>query len=320
MKPIKFNPLLKQTIWGGDKIIPFKQLDCNMEQVGESWEISGVPGSETTAADGAYKGMTLTEIVGKLKDKLVGADNYRRFGDTFPLLIKFLDARLPLSIQVHPDDRYAVEHGMKNGKTEMWYMLGSEPQAHLLCGLSHEITPEEYTQRVKDDTICDVICKYSVHEDDCFFIPAGRIHSAGPGCFWTEIQQTSDATYRIYDYNRRDKDGKCRQLHTKEASECIDYRVLKDYRTVYVPQKNAGVPLTVCEQFCTAVYDLDEPMAIDYSELDSFVIFVCVAGKGTIIDNEGNETPLRAGETLLIPATTETVLVSGTIKFIETYV
>lgn len=320
MRPIKFNSILKQTLWGGDKIIPFKKLDCNMKQVGESWEISGVDGSETTACNGIYKGMTLTEIVHELKGKLVGIDNYKRFGDTFPLLIKFLDARQDLSIQVHPNDKYAIEHGMKNGKTELWYMLESEPEATILCGLSHAITPEEYTQRIEDGTICDVISKYNAKDGDCFFIPAGRIHSAGPGCFWAEIQQTSDATYRIYDYNRKDKDGKCRQLHTKEASECIDYNVEKNYRTLYTPMKNAGVPLVECCHFCAAVYDLDEPMTIDYSELDSFVIFVCIGGEGTVTDNEGNETQLCAGETILIPATTETVRLSGTIKFIETYV
>jgi len=320
MRPIKFNPVLKQTIWGGDKIIPFKRLSCDMEQVGESWEISGVEGSETTACDGVCKGMSLTEIVRELKADLVGTDNYRRFGDTFPLLVKFLDARQDLSIQVHPDDRYAVSKGMRNGKTEMWYMLKSEPGASLLSGLKHEITPEEYAGRIADGTICDVIDRYEVSEGDCFFIPAGRIHSTGAGCFWTEIQQTSDATYRIYDYNRRDKNGKCRELHTREASECIDYTVKENYRTDYTPEKNRCVPLVECPQFCVAVYDLDEPMTIDYSELDSFVIFVCVGGECTVTDNESNETSLRAGETILIPATTSSVHVSGTVKFLETYV
>lgn len=320
MEPIKFNPVLKQTIWGGNKIIPFKRMDCPLEQVGESWEISGVEGSETTVAGGRYKGMSLTGLVRELKDKLVGAENYRRFGDTFPLLIKFLDARLDLSIQVHPDDAYAVKKGMKNGKTEMWYMLESEPGATLLSGLKKKITPDEYERRIADGTICDVIAKYEVAADDCFFIPAGRIHSTGAGCFWTEIQQTSDATYRIYDYNRKDKDGKCRELHTREASECIDYSVEESYKTEYTPEKNIGVPLVDSPQFCVAVYDLDEPMTIDYGSLDSFVIFICVEGEGRITDNEGNETTLRAGETLLIPATTECVTVAGTIKFLETYV
>lgn len=320
MKPIKFNPVLKQTLWGGDKIIPFKRLDCSMEQVGESWEISGVEGSETTVSDGPYKGMTLTEIVREMKGKLVGEDNYRRFGDTFPLLVKFLDARRDLSIQVHPDDDYAVAHGMKNGKTEMWYMLKSEPGASLLSGLKHRITPEEYTAMIADGTICNVIDRYEVAEGDCFFIPAGRIHSTGAGCFWTEIQQTSDATYRIYDYNRKDKDGNYRQLHTKEASECIDYSVEPTYRTDYTPEKNACVPLVDSPQFCVGLYDLDEPMTVDYSGLDSFVILVCVDGEGTVVDDEGGDTPMRAGDTLLISAATKGIYVSGTVKFLEAYV
>ena len=156
--------------------------------------------------------------------------------------------------------------------------------------------------------------------DDCFFLPAGRIHAIGTGCFLAEIQQTSDVTYRIYDFKRKDKDGNYRQLHTQEASECINYNVEKDYRTEYTPKKNEGVNLVNCPYFNTAVYDLDEPMTLDYSELDSFVILIGIKGEGTIKDNEGNETSLKVGETILIPATTQSLKVEGTVKFLETYV
>ena len=320
MQPIKFNPLLKSTIWGGDKIIPFKKLDSKQENVGESWEISGVPDNETIVSDGPFKGWKLNDMVATLKDKLVGAANYKRFGDEFPLLIKFIDARQDLSIQVHPTDEIAKKQGKERGKTEMWYIMNSDEGAKLFSGLKTQITPEQYKEMVENDTICDALAQYTVKEGDCFFLPAGRIHAIGTGCFLAEIQQTSDVTYRIYDYGRKDKDGNCRQLHTREAAECINYNVEKNYRTEYLPKKNEGVNLVNCPYFNTAVYDLDEPMTLDYSELDSFVILIGMKGEGRITDNEGNETSLKAGETILIPATTQSLKVEGTIKFLETYV
>lgn len=320
MKPLKFNALLKSTLWGGDKIIPFKNLDIQQENVGESWEISGVKDNETIVADGPYAGKKLNELVEELKGKLVGEDNYQRFGNEFPLLIKFIDARQDLSIQVHPTDEIAKMQGKERGKTEMWYLMDSDKDATLLCGLKKKITPEEYAQMVENDTIVDAIDRYEVKEGDCFFLPAGRIHAIGTGCFLAEIQQTSDVTYRIYDFKRKDKDGNYRQLHTKEAAECINYNVESNYRTDYTPVKNQGVSLVQCPYFNTAVYDLDEPMTIDYSELDSFVILIGVKGNATITDNEGNTFTLQAGESVLVPATTETLKVDGKIKFLETYV
>ncbi|MBP5570960.1 MAG: mannose-6-phosphate isomerase, partial [Prevotella sp.] len=169
-------------------------------------------------------------------------------------------------------------------------------------------------------TICDALAQYEVKEGDCFFLPAGRIHSIGTGCFLAEIQQTSDVTYRIYDYKRKDKSGNYRELHTKLAAESINYQVENDYRTHYVARQNKGVSLVQCPYFCTAVYDLNEPMTLDYSELDSFVILIGLKGEGIITDNEGNEVSIKTGDTLLIPATTDTLSVSGTIRFLETYI
>lgn len=320
MEPIKFKPILKQTLWGGGKIVKFKGIDGHDgEQIGESWELSGVPGNESVAANGEYEGRTLTEIVAAEKERLVGTDNYKRFGDEFPLLIKFIDAKQDLSIQVHPDDEKAQKYGLRNGKTEMWYIMNSDAYASLRCGMKAKITPEQYKAMVADGTICDAIAEYPVKEDDCFFIPAGRIHSIGKGCFLAEIQQTSDATYRIYDFNRRDKDGNLRELHTEKAAECIDYTVLNDYRTEFTAEKNRGVQIVSCPFFNTAVYDLDEPMTLDYSELDSFVVLIGLKGEARLTDNEGNTTTLRGGETLLVPASTATIKVDGSIKFLETY-
>ena len=320
MQPIKFQPLLKQTLWGGDKIVTFKHLDSQLENVGESWEISGVKDNETIVKEGPLKGKSLNEVVAELKDRLVGKDNYQRFGDEFPLLIKFIDARQDLSIQVHPNDEIAHKQGKPRGKTEMWYLMESEPGAKLYCGLKKQITPDQYKEMVDNDTICDALAQYEVKEGDCFFLPAGRIHAIGPGCFLAEIQQTSDVTYRIYDYKRKDKNGNYRELHTKLAAESINYQVENDYRSHYVGRLNKGVSLVQCPYFCTAVYDLNEPMTLDYSELDSFVILIGLKGEGRITDNEDNEVSIMAGDTLLIPATTETLSVSGTIKFLETYI
>ena len=315
----KFEPLLKQTLWGGDKIIPFKHLNAHQECVGESLEISGVKDNETVVANGKYKGLTLNELVQTEKDRLVGKENYQRFGNEFPLLIKFIDARQDLSIQVHPTDEVAHRQGKGHGKTEMWYVMDSAPEAKLYNGLKRQITPELYKQMVADDTICDALAQYPVKEGDCFFIPAGRIHSIGAGCFLTEIQQTSDVTYRIYDFKRKDKDGNYRQLHTHEASEAIDYAVLDNYRTEYTPQKNEGQQLVDCPYFTTAVYDLTEPMTIDYNELDSFVILIAVKGEGTLTV-DGEETTFQTGDTILLPATTAEVKVNGSVKFLETFV
>lgn len=320
MQPIKFNPLLVQTLWGGEKIIPFKHLNSDLTQVGESWEISGVKGNETVVSEGEFKGKKLNELVDELKGKLVGEANYKRFGNDFPLLIKFIDARQELSIQVHPTDELAQKRGKLRGKTEMWYIMDSDENAKLRAGMKEKITPEQYKQMVEDDTITEAIAEYKVEEGDCFFLPAGRIHSIGTGCFLAEIQQTSDVTYRIYDFKRKDKDGNYRELHTEEAAECIDYNVEPNYRTEYTPVKNEGVALVECPYFTTAVYDLNEPMTLDYSELDSFVILIGLKGSGEITDNEGNTTTLCEGETILIPATTSEVKVTGNIKFLETYV
>lgn len=320
MKPFRFTPLLKQTLWGGHRIVPFKKLESNLENVGESWEISGVPGRETIVDGGPYHGKGLNELIAELKEKLVGEANYKRFGNEFPLLIKFIDTELPLSIQVHPTDEIAHKHGKERGKTEMWYMMESAPDASILVGLKKKITPEQYKAMVANDTIVDAIGHYNVKEGDCFFLPAGRIHGIGKGCFLTEIQQTSDITYRIYDFKRRDKDGNYRQLHIHEAAESIDYTVESNCSVTYVPTKNQGVSLIQCPYFKTILYQVDEPLTIDLSSLDSFIITIITQGGGSFTDNESNTELVQAGNTLLFPATTSQLKIEGCMKFLVTYV
>ena len=316
----KFTPILKNTIWGGTKIAPFKNIQTSLRKVGESWEISGVPGNETIVSGGPYAGRNLNDLVAEQKEALVGKANYERFGNEFPLLIKFIDARDDLSIQVHPTDEIAHRQGRERGKTEMWYLMPSEPEATLLCGLKKHITPDEYKRMVSEKTIVDAIARYPVHEGDCFFLPAGRIHAIGSGCFLAEIQQTSDVTYRIYDFDRHDDLGRPRELHTELAAESINYDVLPDYQTHYTPAKNQRVQLVECPYFTTSVYDLDQPINLDYTALDSFVILIGLSGAGIVTEADGTRFVLRAGETILLPATTGRLSVEGTVKFLETYV
>ena len=303
----KFTPILKNTIWGGTKIAPFKNIQTSLRKIGESWEMSGVKGNETVVSEGSEAGRKLNELVAEQREKLVGRANFERFGAEFPLLVKFIDARDDLSIQVHPDDETARRQGRERGKTEMWYLMSSEPEATLLCGLKREISPEEYKKMVAEKTITEAIARYPVGEGDCFFLPAGRIHAIGSGCFLAEIQQTSDVT-------------RPRELHTEEAAESIDYTVLPDYQTHYTPVKNQRVELVSCPYFTTAVYDLDQPFQLDYSALDSFVILVGLSGAAIVTEPDGSHFVLRAGETVLLPATTEKLQVEGTVKFLETYV
>ncbi|MDD6891686.1 MAG: mannose-6-phosphate isomerase [Bacteroidales bacterium] len=323
MYPLKFQPLLKSTIWGGEKIIPFKHLDLQQEKVGESWEISGVPGDESIVANGADAGKNLQQMMDEYKGALVGEENYKRFDGQFPLLIKFIDAQDDLSIQVHPDDELAQQRHNSRGKTEMWYVIDNDGgKAHLRSGLSRAITPQQYADMIADNTITDALKEYAVQPGDVYYLPAGRIHSIGAGCFIAEIQETSNITYRIYDFNRKDKNGNTRELHTELSKDAIDYSVEDDYRTAYTPKQNEPVELVACPYFTTTVYDLTEPMSMDYSELDSFVILIGMEGACTVTDNEGNTIDLQAGESILFPATTKGLEVTpkGNVKFLETYV
>lgn len=316
---LRFNPIIKQTIWGGEKIARLKHMTTDLTNIGETWEVSGLEGSETTIRGGMYDGRRLNEMVRLMGADLMGHDNYRRFGNEFPLLVKFIDAKTDLSIQVHPDDITAHRHGERRGKTEMWYVMDSDPGATLYSGLKQWITPRRYKAMVAGGTICDALALYDVREGDVFYIPAGRIHAIRSGCFIAEIQQTCDLTYRIYDYGRLDKTGQPRQLHTQKASESIDYHVERDYRTHYRPQKNRPVTLINSPHFTTALYDIIQPMTIDYSSLDSFVILICLKGEGTLRIGAGVQ-PFNAGDVFLLPATTQTIVAAGSIKFLETYV
>ena len=323
MYPLKFQTIFKTVVWGGEKIAPFKGVETDQHNIGESWELSGVKGNESVVAEGALAGKTITELAAEYKGCLLGEKVYARTGTEFPLLIKFIDARDDLSIQVHPDDELAgARHNGSKGKTEMWYVVQADEKAHLMSGLTRHITPEEYAAKVEDNTITDVLHDYNVSAGDVFFLPAGRIHSIGTGCFIAEIQQTSDITYRIYDFGRVGLDGKPRELHTELSKAAIDYTVLDDYKTAYEEVKNAENEIVSCEYFTTSLFDLDQPVSVPVKANDSFMIVICIGGNGTLTDSEGNAVTLRQGETVLVPACTESVTFTPSegLKLITSYI
>ncbi len=307
MYPLKFKPILKTIVWGGEKIAPYKEIETGQKHIGESWELSGVHGNESVVAEGPLAGRTIADLVKEYKGALIGEHVYENTGDEFPLLIKFIDALTDLSIQVHPNDELAAKrHNGSKGKTEMWYVVDAEPGAHLLAGLTKHITPEEYAAKVADGTITDVLARHEVHPGDVFFLPAGRIHAICSGCFIAEIQQTSDITYRIYDYGRLGLDGKPREVHTELAKDAIDYKVYDNYRTEYTPVQNEEVEVVSCPYFTTSIYDLTLPYAKDLSELDSFLVVMCLSGRGTL-EVDGEEVIVHQGETVLVPASADDI-------------
>ena len=299
----KFKPILKSMLWGGEKILPYKGIVSDQKQVGESWEISGVKDNESVVAEGPDAGMMLPDLIKRDGAKLLGKANHKRFGEEFPLLIKFIDARQDLSIQVHPNDEQAWERHQSKGKTEMWYVVDADPGSSLRSGFAKQVTPEEYEASIADNTITDLLAEYDIHAGDLFFLPAGRIHSIGAGAFIAEIQQTSNITYRIYDFNRVDANGNPRELHTEQSKAVIDYSVLPDYRTQYEAADDKRIELVSCPYFTTSLYNLTKEHEIELASLDSFVIVICTEGEGTIIDNNGEEMKIRQGESILVPAT-----------------
>lgn len=316
-----FSPIMKPTIWGGYNILSYKQLPADHRRIGESWELSAIPGSESVVEQGPYSGLTLPALVQELKSDLLGKENYARFGNQFPLLVKFIDACEDLSVQVHPGDALAAARHQCSGKSEMWYVVKAADNARLYSGFSVSLTPEEYERHVAECTLPQVLQSYQVHEGEVFYQPAGRVHSIGAGCFICEIQQSSDITYRIYDYGRKDQDGNTRPLHLEEARDAIDYSACTDAFTPKV-RLNEPVELLNTPYFSTSLYHLNEPMGCDYSELDSFVIFVCLNGSCKIRTGE-EEILLTEGHTVLVAASCSSLVlepVDGAVKLIECFV
>ena len=323
MKPYKFEPYLKTTLWGGYQIAPFKGIYTAQPNIGESWEISGVPGHESVAIergliDDVDVGLTLTELIDKYKGLLMGNKVYKRFGNKFPLLVKFIDSRQDLSVQVHPDDKLAHERHGCAGKTEMWYIIKSDVGAKIYAGLRKQITPDDYENMVTADAdgsnpMADVIATHEAHQGDLFFLPAGRLHAIGAGNFLAEIQQTSDITSRVYDFGRKDAHGNPRELHTELAKDAIDYQVWPEYRTSYDSTQPTS-QLINCPYFVVHRVVVQVAQQIDFN-CDSFVIVVCLWGEANI-----NGVKVRQGETLLVPASENVLYIFGNATFLTAHI
>ena len=320
--PFKFKPILKPMIWGGSDLPQFKNITPDQDGIGESWEISGVEDNVSVIANGELSGKSLDSLLKEAKAQLVGKKVYDKFGDVFPLLIKFIDAKTDLSIQVHPDDELGMERHNSFGKTEMWYVINAAEDAYLYTGFEKELTPDRYEETVEDNTFTDYLKKYYVKPGDVFFLPAGRVHAIGGGCFIAEIQQTSNITYRIYDYDRTDAEGNKRELHTELAKDAIDFSLEDDYQTHYQPELNTPTPLVSCEYFTTNLLNADSEVSRDYSQIDSFIIYICMEGSCSLEDNKGNTIQIKQGESVLLPADTENVKItpSNSCKMLETFI
>ena len=319
--PLKFLPLFKNKVWGGNKIKSFGFDYQPLPNCGELWALSGLPGNESVISNGFLQESTITEAAEIYMGELLGEKIFDHFGTEFPLLLKLIDAADDLSIQVHPDDTLARSRGMESGKTEMWYVLEADPGAELIDGFRRKTSTDEYLDHLRQNTLVDLLNIEQPQAGDVFFIPAGRVHAIGKGLLLAEIQQASDCTYRLYDYNRPDSDGRLRTLHTEEALDALDFSPLSDGRTHYNYRPNATTPLVECPYFVTNLIPLDKPMRKDFSSLDSFVVYLCVEGIAAVKTLE-NIVAIHAGECVLVPAAADSVELfsEGPAKLLEVYI
>ncbi|MBW8331452.1 MAG: class I mannose-6-phosphate isomerase [Prolixibacteraceae bacterium] len=321
--PLKFTPIYKDKIWGGKKLKTVLNKDFgDLPNCGESWELSGVEDNVSVVSNGLLAGNSLEELIEIYMGDLVGDQVFENFGIEFPLLIKFIDANDDLSIQVHPDDKMSKDRHNAFGKTEMWYVLQADAGSKLQSGFNQEVDQDKYLFKLEHNELTDILNFEEVTTGDVYFIPAGRVHAIGKGILLAEIQQTSDVTYRIYDYDRRDDQGNLRELHTELALDAIDYALLPEYKTHYETKLNESVELVKCNYFTTNLLDLNRDVEKDYNKLDSFVIYICLEGEVNIETESGSET-IQKGETILIPASIENVLLkpaSTSAKLLEVYV
>ena len=309
--PLKFKPILKERLWGGTKLKEVFGKPIESDITGESWELSTVPGDISVVTNGSLEGKSLQELIDSNGEELLGKSVVERFGKEFPILIKFIDAKQDLSIQLHPNDALAKERHNSFGKTEMWYIMDADPKAELIVGFNKDVTKEEYAESVANDTLLDLLNYEQVKEGDTFFINTGKIHAIGAGVMLAEIQQTSDVTYRVFDFNRKDKDGNLRELHTDLALDAVDYEKKDDFKVSYSQEKNEVNTMVDCPYFKTNFIELTENLELDTVNRDSFTIFMCVGGEAKISTAEG-EVAIKSGETALLPASKQKISLQST--------
>ncbi len=321
--PLKFRPIFKERIWGGDKLPALLNKNYSMTQCGESWELSGVQDEISIVSDGFLKGNSLEELIEVYMGELVGEKIYDQFGTEFPLLIKYIDANDRLSIQVHPDDELSKERHGAYGKTEMWYVVQADEGAELISGFNRDIDRDSYLIALQNDKLENLLEFETVKQGDVFFIPAGRVHAIGKGIVVAEIQQTSDVTYRIFDFNRVDDKGNPRELHTELALDAINFKHHKTGKTLYQPKLNEAIEIAKCNYFTTNLLQLSSAIERDFSKIDSFVIYLCFEGSYSL-EYESESIRVHKGETLLVPASIENFVLKPLgeteTKLLEVYI
>jgi mannose-6-phosphate isomerase len=320
--PLKFKPIIKDKIWGGTRLKHSLNKKCKTDKAGESWEISGYPGNISKVKNGFLAGNSLEEIIEVYMGDLVGDGIFEKFGTFFPLLIKFIDANDVLSIQVHPGDELALKQFGSYGKTEMWYVIEAEKNAEIIVGFNQKITKDEYLQHLSNKSLLSILNSEKTIPGDVFFLPWGRIHAIGSGILLAEIQQTSDATLRIYDFDRVDDKGQPRELHTEKALETIDFNVYPEYKTKYDRESNQPNLLATCDYFTTNYLEITREMEREFIDIDSFVIYMCIEGQFTIHYRNNELETVVKGETVLLPAEIKNVslLPEKTAKILEVYI
>lgn len=317
MYPLKFQPILKERLWGGTKLKDVLGKPIENDITGESWELSTVKGDVSVIANGNLAGTSLQELIDKNPEGVLGKSVVDRFGTDFPILIKFIDAKQDLSIQLHPDDALAKERHDSFGKTEMWYIMDADKDANLIVGFNKDVSKEEYSKSIVNDTLLDFLNYEAVKEGDTFFINTGKIHAIGAGVLLAEIQQTSDVTYRIFDFNRKDKNGNLRELHTEMAFDAIDYSKKDDFKVAYPTNENVVNEMVDCPYFKTNFLELSEDLKLNVSSRDSFSIYMCVGGS-VVIENDNGTATIQKGETILVPAnSTKITLRTSEVKLLE---
>jgi mannose-6-phosphate isomerase len=321
--PLKFKPFYQERIWGGERLkTALGKNFGNLRNCGESWELSAVQGHISVIRNGFLAGNNLQDVIEIYMGDLVGDAVYEKFGIEFPLLIKFIDAEQDLSIQVHPDDQLAKKRHNAYGKTEMWYVINADPGALINSGFNQPVDREKFISYLSEGKLLDLLCFEEIDAGDVFFIPAGRVHAIGKGVLVAEIQQTSDITYRIYDYDRKDTNGEERELHTELALDAIDFTHLEEYKTRYETKVNEVSEIVSCNYFTTNILDMDNSIERDYTMLDSFVIYICLEGKFVIEFDEGKEL-VKKGDTVLLPASIGNVNLvpkGQPVKLLEVYI
>lgn len=317
--PLKFQPILKDKIWGGTKLAEQFNKPSNSKQLGESWEISTVPGDVSKVINGKLNSQNLQDLLELYKGDLIGDKNYKRFGNDFPLLIKFIDAKQDLSIQLHPDDELAKARHNSFGKTEMWYVMQADNDANLIVGFNQKMDKETYLKHLNEKTLTKILNFDKVKEGDTYFIEAGRVHAIGAGVLLAEIQQTSDVTYRVYDWDRKDAQGNERELHNDIAIDAFKFDMKNDFRVDYTKEKNKVNNMVSCPFFTTNFIELDSNIKKE-NPYDSFLIYMCVDGKVEVLTEDTKEI-IQKGETILIPASVKDFkLNTHNAKLLEVYV